>query len=138
VALGVSLNGRLALCDWDKSIGIANQLVQVPGSMMYKPASGPEPVPPKPSKSYSLESLFASPAPPPILGGSLQSIMDAAREQIDDLEGELNRSPKKRKENNVPYHMSAAVGKLMGPEALCCKSYIYYYPCKDQGLKGFC
>ena len=122
VAQGLPCSGRLALCDWDKSMGMANQLVEVPGSLMYKPSS----VPPKPSSSYDLEDLFDSPAPQ--LRESLQSIMAAAKEQLDDLEatGELNRSPKKRKRNRVPYHMAADVGKLMGSEAFCCKSYIYY------------
>lgn len=161
MAMGLPFLGRLALCDWEKSMSAANQLVDVPGSMMYKPPS----MRPKPSSSVDLESLFEpdlapepptpeppAPEPPapeqpypespsisqPILGESLQSIMDAAKEQIEDLEGELNRSPKKRKRNKVPYHMAADVGKLMGLEALCCKSYIYYYPCKDQGMKGCC
>jgi hypothetical protein len=141
MAPGLPVNGRLALCDWNQSMSVANQLVKVPGSMMYWPTSGP----PKPSSSLDLEDLFDSPAPEPpsipqpILGESLQSIMDAAKDQVDDLEDELNRSPpKKRKKDKVPYHVKAAVDKLMGSEALCCKSYIYYYPCKDQGLKGFC
>ena len=135
MAPGLPVNGRLALCDWTQSMSVANQLTTVPGSIMYRPAPGP----PKPSSSLDLQDLFDSPAPEPILGESLQSIMDAAKDQLDDLEDELNRSPpKKRKKDKVPYHVKAAVGKLMGSEALCCKSCIYYYPCKDQGLKGFC
>jgi len=105
LAPGVPVNGRLALCDWTQSMSVANQLTTVPGSIMYRPAPGP----PKPSSSLDLQDLFDSPAPEPILGESLQlalipqtilgeslqGIMDAAKDQLDDLEDELNRSPPK-------------------------------------------
>ncbi len=61
MAPGLPVNGRLALCDWNQSMSVANQLVKVPGSMMYWPTSGP----PKPSSSLDLEDLFDSPAPEP-------------------------------------------------------------------------